>query len=364
MTLSKSRPNDAQKSIAEEQIAEANTQVKFNITEYTVEFLASKVASEEYYVPAYQRELTWDNKRKSRFLESVLIGLPIPFLFFWQHENGRFEIVDGSQRLRTLQEFLDDKHQLGGLEFLPTSNGFLFSDFSESRRRKFNSRSIRGIVLDTETSVATRTEMFNRINTGGSIAKEAEIRRGAIPGPVTDLVIELADLELFRSLTPISKRLVNLREREELVARFFTYLESFELSADGIELPCYKDKPREFIFGYLQRANSEDYATQGQLECMRAKFVNAVTFIQKNFVNGFVKGPGKKQVPRARFEAIAIGVALALAEKPELGNLDIDVDDWIDGEEFRLATTSGGANVKSKLLGRIGFVRSKLLEDT
>lgn len=355
--------SEHQKQIAEEQIAEANTQVKFNITEYTVEFLASKVKSGEYYVPEYQRELTWDDKRKSRFIESVLIGLPIPFLFFWQHDDGRFEIVDGSQRLRTLHEFLEDEHVLSKLELLPYSNSFVFSDFSDSRRRKFNSRSIRGIVLDTETSVATRTEMFNRINTGGSAAKEAEIRRGALPGPVTSLIIELAKDDHFSQLTPISKRLVNLREREELVARFFTYLENLEVTPDGLDLPGYKDRPREFIFGYLQRANGDENLDAKGVDKLRTKFLHTIEFVTRVFPHGFVKGQGLKQVPRARFEAIAIGVALALQKRPALLEQDVSVNDWINGDGFRIATTSGGANVKSKLIGRISFVRDKLLEE-
>ena len=66
------------------------------ITEYSVEILANKVRSGDYVVPAYQRAFTWEPQRKSKFIESLIMGLPIPFLFFWEMSSGQLEIVDGS----------------------------------------------------------------------------------------------------------------------------------------------------------------------------------------------------------------------------------------------------------------------------
>lgn len=106
-------------SRAEAAIADLERTVKFLVTDYTVEFLAGKVREEEYYVPEYQRELTWNDDAQSRFIESLLMGLPIPFLFLWQAEDGRLEIVDGSQRLRTIVRFMDDGFALRNLKLLP-----------------------------------------------------------------------------------------------------------------------------------------------------------------------------------------------------------------------------------------------------
>ena len=88
---------------AEEEIVERSRRIEFYMTEYSVELLAEKMAREDLVIPAYQREFTWETSRKSRFIESLVMGLPIPFLFFWEMENGKLEIVDGSQRLRTLR---------------------------------------------------------------------------------------------------------------------------------------------------------------------------------------------------------------------------------------------------------------------
>lgn len=355
------KPTDEEMRLAEEQIAAASRQVKFTITEYSVEFLAQKIRDEEYYVPEYQRELTWKPIQKSRFIESVLIGLPIPFLFFWQDGDGRFEIVDGSQRLRTMREFMDDELKLTKLPLLTNVNGFHFSDLDRSRQRRFQDRSIRGIILDNDTSAATRTEMFSRINTGGTNANEAEIRRGVLPGPITDLIMELGRDPLFEEMTPISASLVNKREREELAVRFLAYASRFQPDPGGPLLPGYQDRPKDFIYDFVEDMNRKAANDADLVESLRGAFKSTLEFVQKNFPNGFLKPEGKTQIPRVRFEAIAIGSALALEVKPELFDEGIDVESWLNTDEFLQVTTSDGANVRRKLINRIEFVRDRLL---
>jgi uncharacterized protein with ParB-like and HNH nuclease domain len=92
-----------QVAAAEAQIVEQSKRIEFFLTEYSVELLAQKMRNGDFEIPAYQREDTWEPERKTRFIESLLIGLPIPFLFFWEApSSGKLEIVDGSQRLSNL----------------------------------------------------------------------------------------------------------------------------------------------------------------------------------------------------------------------------------------------------------------------
>ena len=77
---------------AEAQIVEESKRIEFYLTEYSVELLAAKMHSKEFVIPPYQRDDTWEPARKSRFIESLLMGLPIPFLFFWESpETGKLE---------------------------------------------------------------------------------------------------------------------------------------------------------------------------------------------------------------------------------------------------------------------------------
>src|SRR5689334_21561806 len=105
---------EEEKLAAEEQIRQEQRVVDYDTKEYTVELLVSKYSlgregdENELFIPEYQREFVWDTKRQSKFIESVLLGLPIPYIFTAglyreiAEDEGRIEIVDGSQRIRTL----------------------------------------------------------------------------------------------------------------------------------------------------------------------------------------------------------------------------------------------------------------------
>lgn len=280
------------------------------------------------------------------------------------------EIVDGSQRLRTIRDFMADKVTLRDLEALPAVNNFRFSELPESRQRKFEETPIRVIILDNTTDAVTRTEMFARINTGGTTANDAEVRRGSLPGPFMDLVIELSKDPTFVELTPISQQLVDKREREELVTRFFAYLNSFDPALNDGEgdIATYKEEPRRFYFSFVKEMNEQVAAeveangTSPTIDALRADFAGALDFIQAASPHGFTKSETGNQVPRVRFESIAVGSALALRADPSVADRVADMTPLLNSDEFSDVTRSDAANVKSKLLNRIRLTRQWLLE--
>lgn len=347
-------PSLEEAEAAENQIAEQSKRIEFYLTEYSVEMLANKMRNEEFIVPGYQREFTWEAERKSRFIESLLMGLPIPFLFFWERSDGKLEIVDGSQRLRTIEEFVLGDFQLIELESLTAVSGFKFADLPESRQRKVKNRSIRGIILNEHADEQARFDLFERINTGSKVAKPPEIRRGALNGPFMDFIIESAKNPDFIEMAPMPKEKIDLREREELVTRFFAY-------SDG--LGDYRDRPSEFLFNYVKRMNDRFNAEPALEEDYRERFGRTMSFVKLTFPLGFRRTRAKnaKATPRSRFEAIAIGSWLAIQERPELTNANINVEDWYLSEEFGKVTGADGANAKARLLGRMQFVKDKLL---
>lgn len=340
---------------AEEQIVVQTKRIDFYITEYSVEILANKMSSGEYVVPTYQREFTWEDERKSKFIESLIMGLPIPFIFFWEMPDGRLEVVDGSQRLRTLEEFLLKDFRLGDLDQLSKISQFRFSDLPESRQRKIRNRSIRGIVLNEHADEAARLDMFERINTGSKIANTAEVRRGALAGPFMKMVIALAEDTRFQLLAPMSDKRKAERGYEELVTRFFAY-------GDGLE--NYRDRPSDFIFSYVKAKNAEFAADPGLADQYRQRFQDMLDFVSRVFPNGFRKTQTSRATPRARFEAIAIGSYHALQARPDLADNvgQIDVKPWLASEGFIEATGSDGANARARLEGRIEFVRKRLVQ--
>ncbi|MCE9605757.1 MAG: DUF262 domain-containing protein [Planctomycetia bacterium] len=341
-----------QVAAAEVQILEQSKRIEFYLTELSVELLAKKMEDGDFDIPGYQREDTWEHERKSRFLESLLMGLPIPFLFFWERPDGKLEIVDGSQRLRTIHQFLLGDLCFSALEQLTELEGLRFTDLPESRQRKVKNRSIRGIVLNEHADEQARFDIFERINTGSKIANKAEVRRGALTGPFLDLVISLARDPLFIELAPVTPAGVNLREREELITRFFAY-------GDGLE--GYRDRPADFFFAYAKKMNDVLRAHPEKLEEYHKRFHDTMKFSQRIYPLGFKKTARATETPRTRFEALAIGTYLALAEKPEMMDAPPDVSAWLSSAEFASLTKSGGANPIASLRSRLNYVREQLL---
>ncbi|MEG4493574.1 DUF262 domain-containing protein [Microcoleus sp. D3_18_C4] len=350
-----SKFTDEEVATAEVQIFEHTKRIEFYLTEYSIELLAQKMQNGDFEIPAYQREFTWEPERKSRFIESVLMGLPIPFLFFWESPStGKLEIVDGSQRLRTIEEFVLGDFPLGDLEELSLLTGFRFKDLPESRQRKIKNRSIRGIVLNEHADEQARFDLFDRINTGSKVANKAEVRRGALGGAFLDLVILLAKEPTFVKLAPLSDKLLLEREREELVTRFFAY-------GDGLE--GYKDRVSAFLFTYTKKMNDRFKNNPADIESYRQRFMDMIDFVSRNFPSGFRKTLKGKATPRSRFEAIAIGSYLALQQRPEIANQSLKVEEWLNSRDFTKVTGADGANAIGRLRARIHFVRDRLLGD-
>jgi Uncharacterized conserved protein len=350
-------PSIEQKREAETAVSVVARQVKFNVAEYPVSMYVGRFANDttdRYFVPTYQRNLAWSDEQKSQFIESLVVGLPIPFMFFYQTEDGRMEIVDGSQRMRAMRSFLREGLRLRDLVLVPELNGFSFADLPSDRRNKLEDITIRTIILDTDTDPSTRAEMFARINRMGTTANEAEIRRGSLPGPVTQLIADLAEDGRFIDMTPLTSKAVSQREREELVTRFFAYLNKND-TPEG-RFPGYRDRPKKFLYDYLKEANATAEEHPHVLEEMREEFFRMLDFVQHTFVQGFRKSVTANTVPRVRFEAISIGSALALRGQPGL-NLDAGlVAGRMQEANFDGVVVSDGANVRSKLEGRIDLV--------
>lgn len=312
---------------AERQIVDRSRRIDFYMTEYSVELLVEKLGREDFVIPKYQREFTWDPFRKSRFIESLIMGLPIPFLFFWEMDSGKLEIVDGSQRLRTLHEYVLGDLKLSNLEELSSLSGTRFSDLPPSRQNKIRNRSIRGIVLNEHADDQARFDMFERINTGSKAANTAEVRRGALGGPFLDLVVDLARTESLAELAPVSSKSERERIREELVTRFFAY-------GDGMD--GYRDSPSRFIFEYTGKMNQSFQDRPELVEEYRDRFNLVMAFVERVFPHGFRKTENANTTPRVRFEAIAIGSYFALKDHPEIANGDIpDVSVWLESEGFK-----------------------------
>lgn len=351
------------KDIAESAVRKHQREVDYDSKEMTIEMIVDKYKNglkadeNELFVPDYQRDFVWTKKNQSRLVESLMIGLPIPHIFIADVSSddpdidGRVEVVDGSQRVRTLHAFLTDDLELEGLQLIPQLNGFRFSDLPSSRQRRFNRISIRIIELSNCTE-STRRDLFERINTGSDELKDMEVRKGSKYGNstlYTGVITPCSQDDTFKEVVPLSDTKLKRGEDLEFSLRFFAYLNNYQ---------NFDHSVREFLDEYLE---TEAEKTCAEVDEMVGLFKKTMIFAKDNFPFGFRKSKGAKTTPRVRFEALAVGIALALREKPNLQPEDIS--EWLFSEDFKTLTTGDASNSKPRVVSRIEYVRDKLLGD-
>lgn len=353
---------EEEKEAAELEIRDKQQPINYDTKEYPVEILVQKYIegkeddTNELFIPDYQREMAWDEARQSKFIESVLLGLPIPYIFVAdipdKENEARLEIIDGSQRIRTLARFISNELILSGLKKLLKLNGFTFADLPLTRQRRFKRTTLRMIQLTENADEEIRRDIFERINTGSVELNEMEKRIGIMRGSFLELIDDLSNLPKFLSLCAFTEAAINRREPQEFILRFFSFLNNYK---------SFKaNKINEFLDEYLKSVNEEDKAFNR--EQMQEEFISMIAFVDKYFPHGFRQGRDyAKTTTRIKFESLSVGVALALRTK---NNIVPKTTEWLDSKDFKKYTSGDGSSSRLKVIKRIEYVRDQLLKET
>eukprot|EP01036_Dinobryon_divergens_P040432 gene40432-53454_t len=161
--------------------------------------------------PEYQRRLRWTTAQKSKLIESLLLNIPIPSVFFYESEAARYEVMDGQQRLNAVKEFLNNEFRLSSLSVLWPLNGLSYKTCPPRIKRGLDRAVMTAIVLLLESDVESvearnstksdiRRFIFDRLNTGGTALNAQELRNAIYPGEFNDLIIRLTRNSLFTAL--------------------------------------------------------------------------------------------------------------------------------------------------------------------
>ncbi len=359
------------KEAAEAEIREKRKPVDYNTIEYPIEILVQKYMdgieddTNEIFIPDYQREMAWDEDNQSKFIESVLLGLPVPYIFVADvsgdnNENeidARLEIIDGTQRIRTLARFTNNELELNNLQKLTTLNNFKFKDLPLSRQRKFNRTTIRIIRIIEDADEEIRRDVFERINSGSVPRNKMENIRGSHPGAFLDLIEKLSKNATFHNLCSFSQIQINRSDPQDYILRFFAFLNNYQ------NYPL--DTNKDFLYQYLIEKNKElKSLPQPNLEIrkMRDEFNEMINFIDKYLPDAlhiFLRFQSThKPTTRIKFESITVGVALALRENKNLIPASIS---FLESEDFKKLTGGNASSSRNKIETRIEYVRDRLL---
>lgn len=311
--------------------------------------------------PKFQRVLRWDREQKSRLIESILLRIPIPPVFVAQDSNGRWDVVDGVQRLGTIFEFLGILRDangalkaplvLGGTHLLPELSDMVFVEgadkhFPQAMQLDFNRSRLDIQILLKESDPTTKYELFERLNTGGSTASDQEVRNCVLvwinEGLFDWLQEYLANDAGFRICVELPERMEEQQYRMELVLRFLAFL---DISVENLT------KVRDI--GQFLNEKNRDIASRKRFDRRRTRSVFHDTFdiLSKTLgANSFRKyysdtGQFRGGFLISAYEAVALGVAY-------------NIDAWrklsIDEARTRLQETSAQMWSDERFTSHIG----------
>jgi hypothetical protein len=206
-------------------------------TDWTTETITSQLRKGNINLsPKFQRRNAWNDKRKSLFIESLFLGLPVPQLILAEDKNkkGSFIVIDGKQRLLALRQFvaepnekefrplllkdLDEKENLNG------KNYALLKALGAEELNTFDNQSIRTIVIRNWQDDRYLHAVFLRINTGSVQLSPQELRQALYPGGFSDFIDDFSsDSEVLKSLLGLTEPDFRMRD-VELTLRFFAYV--------------------------------------------------------------------------------------------------------------------------------------------
>lgn len=207
--------------------------------------------------PEYQRNLVWNKEKKSRFIESIILNFPLPPIYVHEQIDGSYVIIDGLQRTHTLDVFLKNELQLVGLKALKQFNDKYFKDLPKSIQAKIERKKINFYILKPSVPFEVIYELFDRINTGGTLLNRQEVRNGIFTGKSTRLLKKLSEKDYFRTAIDNGLSPKRMKDREVILR----YL-SFKLFG----YQAYEGDLSGFLEKALKHINKMDDSKIEQLE--------------------------------------------------------------------------------------------------
>jgi uncharacterized protein with ParB-like and HNH nuclease domain len=329
--------------------------------------LITMYEEKELEKPEIQRKYIWDKTEASRFIESLLLGLPVPSIFLANTSNSKKLIIDGYQRIMTVYDFVrglwsKDKKvfKLANSEKINSKwRGRAFSELTDNEQRKIRSTTIHAIIFEQKAPQNDDTslyQIFERINTSGRSLFPQEIRNCVYQGIFNDLLIELNSNKKWRELFGEDKEDERMRDIE-FILRFFALTDPKIklLTKGGISL-------KKHLNEYMGSKNSKDVNV---INSRRVLFNDTIDFVYKLFgINAFYNLQStdlntiRKRFYPTVFDSIMVASSIALtngydpSKKIESKRIRLLKD-----KEYRKFISEGTMKVDS-IHGRI----SKVLE--
>lgn len=351
-----------------DEVAKQRNDIQFDSYTTTWREVLGQFRDKELIIdPEFQRLFRWSIDQQTQFIESILLGIPSPPLFLAQNKDGRAEVIDGLQRISTVIKFFSDeifgqKSDLSSISdennenninvatklvsapILPSLEDYTAETLNEELIRTIKYARISIILLEKESSIRSRYEVFRRLNRFGSQLTDQEIRNATsrlFDSNFPTQLRQLAGKSAVREALGLSES----SERQMLVEEMVLRLLAFN----------YSDKPlkheiREYLDEFMV------FAAEGKFkltEDIEERLLSTFALIREVLPNGEAFRFPKSGFSTNLFDVVATGVFSNLQNlSPE--NLKNRVDQLLSSDEIR-GVTGPGSNTRKKLAGRVAL---------
>lgn len=215
--------------------------------------------------PDFQRNAVWNSKQKSELIESVVMGIPLPLIYFAETGTGELVIVDGRQRLTTFFDFLDNKFSMNGLKIIPELNSCKFCDLEKDERKRKYAAEIEDFqlviqIIKYPTPDRVRFDIFDRVNRGGTPLNNQEMRNALYQGEATRFLNQLAEDAKFKKATGNSISPLHMKDKYIILRAISFYMwKRGMLTKKNNEVVNYRSDIEEFLgfsMEYLNRVQA------------------------------------------------------------------------------------------------------------
>ena len=260
--------------------------------------------------PSYQRQYVWSQKQKSELIESILMGIPLPIMYFFENRKGMYQVVDGKQRLSSLFDFINNKYSLSELTILRYLKGKKFKELEPNQQVKIEDHKIFVNIIQFPTPDRVKFDIFDRVNRGGSRLNNQEMRNAIYQGRGTFLLEKLTENSFFLKATDYTIKPKVMKDRYVINRMLAFYLwqknELIDLySKERIE---YKSDIDDFLGKTLTLINKMDDININKLEnifensmkrCYEILGLNAFR------VSTYINSSQKRPINMALFEVLS-----------------------------------------------------------
>ncbi len=303
------------------------SKIRITTKNFTLREVVEQIRMDEIDLsPDFQREYVWKRRQRTRLIESILLGIPLPAFYFNQEEDATYQVVDGVQRLSTISLFMGDGHELGAadLEYLKDLDGLRYGQLDQASMRRFRSAQIVVHIIEPQTPDEVKYDIFSRVNTLGSPLSTQEIRHAMSRQRSRQFLLNLSELPSFDQATAQNFFRKDLDDpsqwvrdtgrmmNRELALRFCAFFDfNQEVYRQFSSLDAYLADFTKRIDG---RSASAPSFTEKQLVDMHHKFDLAMkSAICVLGIRAFRRSPAyasrRGPINRAVFEAQAIALA-------------------------------------------------------